>query len=1440
MNKLSKRITILCGLLCASIGGLQAQTPGNIDTATIKVIAWLKSENYNDGTWINSIPGSSGSAGNFIAKVKSPLKVNSGYNFHPAVQFPKTTGASNSYWLQSQYDNSMTTSDNITTIFVLKRSTDNNDYDYLLAFNSSQNIGSILWYGNTSLRWRWENTDRIFTGDITEGIIVLDNANTSTPNINPYHNGVLGSFTSTGTGSGSGSHAATQKIAIASGRNHERYYGYDGDIQEIIILKTNGNGHLATADLRRIHSYLAIKYGITLNNTDPYVNSTYTGTETPPAGVIWDRVANNGYNNNIFGIGRDDASGLYQKQSHSDKNPGLTVFLGTHSVPPLLNSQNNGSLSNRQFLVMGSNNSKNIVSYSKPANTVYQNGQTDVNFTFRSEQVYKAQLTGIFSDSITVNFKVDRGEFSYVLVSTEDNIFDPTTTRAYPIVNGVAHRVDIGGLGTPYLYITFAGHSPGGVSDAMPAVWLKPETYNVNANTWTADYNNGTWTNKGIAGDFTAPDTPPMWKNSGYNFHPSVEFTKTSEGNSQNRMASANPYDIKREENVTAVFVLTKNKANTRDYLFAFSDDTYLNRDLMWDRDDFQLYWPNTAKATGITAQTGIITVDNANNTSDGFYAYENGTQKNTGTTAGYAESNGTLTLGACRDINVGFGYQGTIQEVILLKAAGNHLTDPDFKKVHSYLALKYGITLDGGNADYVNSTYTGNPSTGVIWDKNANAGYNNNIFGIGRDDASGLYQKQSHSDKNQNVTVFLGSKLTALNSQNNGTLSNGQFLVMGSNNNSNNTTPYSRPKNTKYQNGVQIDTLALRSVQVYKAQLTGIDSITVNIKNDRGEFFYVLVSTEGNIFDPTTTRAYPIVNGVAKGVNIGGSTGTYLYITFAGHTFSPGGVDIGNLRLWLDANISSSFSLSSLSKESTGISNYGDYEKTGENKSTSLTEIFAVQAWKDLTRDHTYEYRPGDYRTMPVYRDDQVEMNYHPSVHFWGATGSPSYTINNPVSYLKIYKGLLPQGQGQPQPNSRHTAIFVVNNAPPRDYKPNSANTQTDRSYYMGFGHSISNDDYNSSYDPNYGIRMVSGNTYTVLNTPGDAKINSSQASPSLAFKTGATSVVAYRTFLTGGATTPTNHTSKVPGPDDTNGRVIFNIDGQKSSEVPIYLSNLKMDLASTLGISYSYHRQLRGLISEVLIFEDTVSTTELKKIESYLAIKYGVTLRENDTTYNYQFSNGNIYWEGKSLKYSKYHHNVAAVIRDDAARLHNSQSHSTGAGSLLHIGVAGSRLGEDNYDVIDLENDMEAIVWGSNDSSGITLPVNDEHCGEFKEVFNRKWIVRKWTQGDRPVQLLVGAQNNLAKTIGGEDPGDREYYNVLDGSKDVVMLVADSVEKLDPLNAKFLTGGAQVVPMDYIGKENQCSYLFTDTVTYVTFAYKPSLRGCVEKKLSGTSCCE
>jgi hypothetical protein len=108
-------------------------------------------------------------------------------------------------------------------------------------------------------------------------------------------------------------------------------------------------------------------------------------------------------------------------------------------------------------------------------------------------------------------------------------------------------------------------------------------------------------------------------------------------------------------------------------------------------------------------------------------------------------------------------------------------LSATDRNKIESYLAIKYGITL-GLAAESQKSLIT---STGTaVWDISANAGYNFNVAGIGRDDSSDLNQKQSKTINTVNeVTIGLGAIDTTNSSNSNEFKNDGDFLIWGCDN---------------------------------------------------------------------------------------------------------------------------------------------------------------------------------------------------------------------------------------------------------------------------------------------------------------------------------------------------------------------------------------------------------------------------------------------------------------------------------------------------------------------------------------------------------------------------------------------------------------------------------------------------------------------------------
>lgn len=83
-----------------------------------------------------------------------------------------------------------------------------------------------------------------------------------------------------------------------SALNNRAFYGYT---PEFIIY----NRVLTPLERRRAETYLAVKYGLTLD-------MSYIGSREQ---LLWDTDANRGFNTRITGYGRDDLSGLYQKNA---------------------------------------------------------------------------------------------------------------------------------------------------------------------------------------------------------------------------------------------------------------------------------------------------------------------------------------------------------------------------------------------------------------------------------------------------------------------------------------------------------------------------------------------------------------------------------------------------------------------------------------------------------------------------------------------------------------------------------------------------------------------------------------------------------------------------------------------------------------------------------------------------------------------------------------------------------------------------------------------------------------------------------------------------------------------------------------------------------------------------------------------------------------------
>lgn len=156
-------------------------------------------------------------------------------------------------------------------------------------------------------------------------------------------------------------------FALGSGRislnGHPFDTYFDGKIGEVLSYSETNS----SLDQHKIHSSLALKYGITLHETNSAtaVNLNDKNYIDSQGTVIWDTAANSGYNYDVAGIGRDDASELNQKQSSSsnDATDGMGLIEGILSIGLTdiydTNSDNTSSnpttFNDREYLVWGNN-----------------------------------------------------------------------------------------------------------------------------------------------------------------------------------------------------------------------------------------------------------------------------------------------------------------------------------------------------------------------------------------------------------------------------------------------------------------------------------------------------------------------------------------------------------------------------------------------------------------------------------------------------------------------------------------------------------------------------------------------------------------------------------------------------------------------------------------------------------------------------------------------------------------------------------------------------------------------------------------------------------------------------------------------------------------------------------------------------------------------------
>ena len=240
-------------------------------------------------------------------------------------------------------------------------------------------------------------------------------------------------------------------------------------IAEIITFSSRKVDTDLTQERNRIQSYLGIKYGITLG-----VNGTSQDYVDSDGTLIWDQSENAGFNYDIAGIGRDDASDLNQKQSRSVNNDtdgfgrtqgiitmGLTDIYDTNN----LNQSNNATeLNDKEFLVWGNNGADlNLAASTVEVDMSIGIGTLNTNVSFtRMQRIWKVVENAGDIPSVKISIPLDAVRNisppgNYYMFISDTPVFDPTASYRLMTENGTNLETDYDFDGTKY--ITF-GYAP--------------------------------------------------------------------------------------------------------------------------------------------------------------------------------------------------------------------------------------------------------------------------------------------------------------------------------------------------------------------------------------------------------------------------------------------------------------------------------------------------------------------------------------------------------------------------------------------------------------------------------------------------------------------------------------------------------------------------------------------------------------------------------------------------------------------------------------------------------------------------------------------------------------------------------------------------------------------------------------------------------------------
>ncbi|MFT6503366.1 MAG: hypothetical protein ACJASQ_003501 [Crocinitomicaceae bacterium] len=206
-------------------------------------------------------------------------------------------------------------------------------------------------------------------------------------------------------------------------------------------------------------------------------------------------------------------------------------------------------------------------------------------------------------------------------------------------------------------------------------------------------------------------------------------------------------------------------------------------------------------------------------------------------------------------------------------------------------------------------------------------------------------------------------------------------------------------------------------------------------------------------------------------------------------------------------------------------------------------------------------------------------------------------------------------------------------------------------------------------------------------------------------------------------------------------------------------------------------------NITTENIIYDRDLTAVEFHRVESYLALKYGVTLGVEGVSQDYNLSDNSVVWTQSAN--NGFGYSVAGIVRDDNSALSQLKSRSSSGNSFgSYDDVVAIANGSNFNSPASFSANLSAFVWGSDGDSlyhsGNEISYATDNSETIQGILTRKWKVEEsGTVGTVTVEV------DLSGTLGSES-------GLADNDLLYLRLIVDE-------DGDFSSGATSIAPTSY-----------------------------------------